>query len=106
MVGALRSGAISYRAVIGFLGNLVFLQGCTTTPSIETETRAVPVSQIVERVKCEIWQATKDLLADPHFEFLKKWDATVDLTLMVNDQSGISGPSQSLGHRQFFVVAQ
>ena len=79
----------------GLLSSFAFLEGCTTTPSIEVETRQVPVSEIVERVKCEIWQATKDRLADPYFAFLKKWDATVDLTLMVNEQSGIS-PGVSL----------
>jgi hypothetical protein len=95
MGGALCPVASSYHAAIRILGNLIILQGCTTTPSIVTETRAVPISAIVERVKCEIWQATKDRLADPHFAFLKKWDVTVDLTLMINNQSGIS-PGVSL----------
>ncbi|SIO02297.1 hypothetical protein SAMN05443247_01458 [Bradyrhizobium erythrophlei] len=90
MGGPLQRAAILHRAAVGRLGILAFLQGCTTTPSIETETRAVPISEIVERVKCEIWDATKERLADPDFAFLKKWDATVDLTLMINDLSGIS----------------
>lgn len=82
--------AVRYWTAAGLMSNLFILEGCTTTPSIRDETTQVPVSQIVERVKCEIWLATKDRLADKDFAFLKKWDATVDLTLMVNDQSGIS----------------
>jgi hypothetical protein len=66
------------------------LFGCTSTPSIQRETASVPLSEIVERVKCEIWLATTDELLDPHFAFLKNWDATVDLTMIINDQSGLN----------------
>lgn len=90
MGGALRQAAAGYAAAIGLLGGILALQGCTTTPSIEAEAKQVPISAIVERVKCEIWEATKSRLADPRFAFLKKWDATVDLTLIVNNQAGIS----------------
>jgi hypothetical protein len=89
MRGALRSATVLYCATVGLFG-IGLLEGCTATPSIEIETRQVPVSEIVERVKCEIWLATRDRLADPYFAFLKKWDATVDLTLLINEQSGIN----------------
>ena len=83
---ALRSAAACFCACAGLLG----LQACTSVPSIEVETKAVPISEVVERVKCEIWLATKDRLGDPDYAFLDKWDATVDLTLSINEQSGIS----------------
>jgi hypothetical protein len=86
---ALRPVAAYFCAPAGLFISLGLL-GCTSTPSIEVETKAVPISEIVERVKCEIWQATKERLADPDFAFLNKWDATVDLTLMINEQSVIS----------------
>ena len=95
MGGALRLAAVFSRAAVGFSGCLVFLQGCTTTPSIEIETRSVPIVEIVKRVKCEIWLATNERLEDPDYAFLKGWIATVDLTLIVNEQSGIS-PGVSL----------
>jgi hypothetical protein len=68
----------------------MILSGCSLTPEIQRETASVPISEIVERVKCEIWLATTEEIADPHFAFLSNWDATVDLTLIINDQSGLN----------------
>jgi hypothetical protein len=94
---ALRPVAAYFCAPAGLFISLGLL-GCTSTPSIEVETKAVPISEIVERVKCEIWQATKERLADPDFAFLNKWDATVDLTLMINEQSYALCRSPRAGH--------
>jgi hypothetical protein len=84
-----RSNGSILKVRLSYLTALL-VTGCTATPSIQGETASVPVSEIVQRVKCEIWLATRDELANPHFAFLNNWDATVDLTMIVNNQAGVN----------------
>ena len=82
-----------------FVGTVMLL-GCTTVPDLEPTVSSIPIYKIVERVKCEVLDAVKGPLdaaafAAAHhnksrYAFLEKWTATVDLTLIVNQQSGIS----------------
>ena len=53
-----------------------------TVPSLPKTVDNIPIGDVVKRVKCEILQAaSKDWT---------NWGATVDLTLIVNTQAGIT----------------
>jgi hypothetical protein len=94
----LRRQSVAFFALIVTSG--VALISCTTVPDLEPVVTSIPIYKIVERVKCEVLGAVKGPLdaaayAAAHKErsryaFLEKWTAKVDLTLIVNDQSGIS----------------
>jgi hypothetical protein len=57
---------------------------------------SIPISQIVQRVKCEVYYAVEDKLADrTKYAWLDGWTVQADLNLIVNDQSGIT-PGLSL----------
>ncbi len=67
---------------------------CTHVPELETGPE-VSVSQIVERVKCELVQAMQPyLVRRTEYDWLQRWTAGVDLTLVVTNQSGVT-PSVS-----------
>jgi hypothetical protein len=76
------------------------LFACSQVPDLEPTVESIPIYKIVERVKCEILDAVKDPLnvaayAAAHhrrsrYSFLKSWTAKIDLTLIVNDQAGVS----------------
>ena len=75
--------------VIGAVVGLC-LGGCTTTPPLQED--GVAVSDIVQRVKCELAYAVPDLRGkypSGNFQWIKYWTAKVDLTLDVNDQSSL-----------------
>jgi hypothetical protein len=90
------------RGVAASLGVTVFLlPGCVLVPDLEPTTKSIPVYEIVERVKCELIAAVREPLEDAEanpktspYWFLPDWNAGVDLTLVVNDQAGVS-PSVS-----------
>jgi len=80
---------------------ILLVAGCTTVPPLETPTNRIPVSKIVERVKCDLVDALKnhpELLKMNAFENGedkkdkedKGWAATVTLDLQVDATSGIS----------------
>jgi hypothetical protein len=70
--------------------------GCTSVPPLDTPTNPIRIHDVVDRVKCEIWQALKDdylqgnYKPDDPFEFLEHWNALVSLTLTVDEQSSIA----------------
>jgi hypothetical protein len=64
--------------------------GCTAVPSLETGS-PVAVSQIVQRVKCELAYAVEPYLKkSQQYDWLQRWTAGVDLNLVVTDQAGLS----------------
>lgn len=64
--------------------------GCNTVPPLEHATSGIPVEAIVDRVKCEIADSFDMRTNDPYFQWMSSWGAKVDLTLMANDQGGIT----------------
>jgi hypothetical protein len=89
------------RALSALVAAVALLSGCVVPPDLGPTTQSIPVYQVVERVKCELKKALSDDLEDAQkhpttspYWFLPGWNAGVDLSLIVNDQSGIS-PSVS-----------
>jgi hypothetical protein len=82
------------------IGSSLIIAGCATVPDLGPTTESIPIYKIVERVKCELLDAVKDKLhqasyATLHhqhspYEFLRNWTAKIDLTLIVNNNSGVS----------------
>ena len=71
------------------------LAGCTTLPSLDPidGTQAGPdgsisINEVVARVKCELYDATRDIRRD--YWWFRYWGAKVDLDLIVNEQAGIT----------------
>jgi hypothetical protein len=59
--------------------------GCVTVPSLEGN--RIAISDVVERVKCDL----ADALPDPYkYPWMASWVAKVDLTLIVNEQAGLT----------------
>jgi hypothetical protein len=83
----MRARMLALLVVAGFacLGS-----GCVTVPSLEHN--SIPISDVVERIKCDLADAVPDAYRYP---WMANWVAKVDLTLIVNEQSGIT-PTASL----------
>jgi hypothetical protein len=71
------------------------LSGCTTLPSLEpidggeaAPDGSISINAVVKRVKCELYEATKDVQRE--YWWFRYWGAKVDLDLVVNEQAGIS----------------
>ena len=71
------------------------LAGCTTLPSLDPidGTQAGPdgsisINEVVARVKCELYDATRDIRRD--YWWFRYWGAKVDLDLIVNEQAGLT----------------
>jgi hypothetical protein len=76
--------------------------GCTRVPTVDVQEESVRIVDVVQRVKCEIYDALTERVETPRgivmvplsqkkeFGWLKPWTAQIDLNLLVNDQSGIS----------------
>ena len=59
--------------------------GCVNVPSIEHN--RIAISEVVERVKCDL----ADALPDPYkYPWMASWVVKVDLTLIINEQSGLT----------------
>src|SRR5690349_11472140 len=59
--------------------------GCVHVPSIEHN--RIAISEVVERVKCALAHA----LPDPYkYPWMANWVVKVDLTLIINEQSGLT----------------
>ena len=81
-------------AIVGFVC-AAELAGCTTLPSLDPidGTQAGPdgsisINEVVARVKCEVYDATRDIRRD--YWWFRYWGAKVDLDLIVNEQAGIT----------------
>jgi hypothetical protein len=74
-----------------FIAVAILLElGCTYVPPLEQATGSIPIQDIVERVKCEIADAFDERTDDPYFQWMRSWGVKVDLTLIANDQGGIT----------------
>jgi len=79
-------------ALLTFLGCIgICLVGCTTAPSLQED--GIAISDIVQRVKCEIALAVPEPrppFPTGPYQWMKAWTAKVDLTLNVNEQATIN----------------
>jgi hypothetical protein len=68
--------------------------GCSMVPPLEeatgTTNSPVLISQVVQRVKCEIADALADKISQPDYMWMDGWTAKVDLTLQANSQGGVT----------------
>jgi hypothetical protein len=70
---------------------LLALTSCATVPPLSED--GIAVSEIVQRVKCEIWAAMPSpsgIYPTGAYQWMRDWTAKVDLTLMTNDTAGIT----------------
>jgi len=59
--------------------------GCVTVPQLEPNN--IHVSDVVERVKCDL----ADALPDPdRYPWMADWVARIDLTLVISEQAGLT----------------
>lgn len=73
------------------LANLIFVVGCTNIPQLRED--GVAISEIVERIKCEMAIALPPIEGSyptGNFQWLRYWTAKVDLTLVTNEQSSLN----------------
>jgi hypothetical protein len=88
-VGATMCGRVR-QLVLGLMAGLP-LSACASIPPLEDD--AITVSQIVQRVKCELWDAVpppEGSYPTGPYQWLRDWTAKVDLTLETDDTGGIS----------------
>lgn len=81
---------VHVRAAISFWVGLL-LTGCATVPPLAGD--PIEVSQIVQRVKCEIWDAVptpQGRYPTGPYQWMRDWTAKVDLTLETDDTGGIT----------------
>jgi len=81
---------VHLRAAMGFWVGLL-LSGCATVPPLASD--PIEVSQIVQRVKCEIWDAVpvpQGQYPTGPYQWMRDWTAKVDLTLETDDTGGIT----------------
>ena len=79
--------------------------GCMSAPDLSDATGAehseIMIKDVVQRVKCEVSQAFDDKVEQREFLWLASWTAHADLTLAIDDTSGVA-PNGSytnyLGH--------
>lgn len=75
------------------------LGGCVTVPSLDGN--RIAISEVVERVKCDL----ADALPDPYkYPWMANWVAKVDLTLIVNEQAGLTPTVSFIDLRPTAVV--
>jgi hypothetical protein len=81
------------------LGAAASCSACTTIPDLEQE--GVSISQIVQRVKCELAYSMPEP-QPPYptgaYQWMRDWTAKVDLTLITNNQASLS-PSVGIVHQ-------
>lgn len=72
-------------ALVGAMACAPLTAGCVTVPSLEDN--RIAISDVVERVKCDL----ADALPDPYkYPWMANWVAKVDLTLVINEQAGLT----------------
>ncbi len=85
------------RCLAGLTFAALCLGGCgSIIPKLEED--GIAISEIVERVKCELAFAVPDLRGNypsGNYQWIKYWTAKVELTLDVNDQASIK-PNSSV----------
>jgi hypothetical protein len=83
-----------FAAVALLIAYGVVTAGCTQIPALDGAAN-VPVSSVVQRIKCDLVQAIRDKVTEPdpnnpkkrttRFDFLEHWAAKVHLTIVVDD---------------------
>jgi hypothetical protein len=68
--------------------------GCMSTPDLSTATGAehseIMIKDVVQRVKCELSEAFDKKVEQREFLWLAGWTAHADLTLQINENSGVA----------------
>ena len=68
--------------------------GCMSTPDLSTVTGAehseIMIKDVVQRVKCELSEAFDKKVEQREFLWLAGWTAHADLTLQINENSGVA----------------
>jgi hypothetical protein len=73
------------------LASIMFVASCTNIPQLRED--GVAISEIVERIKCEMAFALPPIEGSyptGDFQWLRYWTAKVDLTLLTNEQSSLN----------------
>jgi hypothetical protein len=88
MLGGLRFDAARLAAVVV---TALILSGCVRIPAPDDLATGPKIDELVQRVKCDLYEAVKDRLNQPYgYEWLHSWTAQANLNYIVNDQSGIA----------------
>lgn len=66
-------------------------------PNDNANPKSISINDVVRRVKCEIRDSVADRVGKRDYPWFDKWTIQADLTLLVNQQSGIS-PGITLSH--------
>ncbi|WP_315834444.1 hypothetical protein [Bradyrhizobium prioriisuperbiae] len=66
------------------------LVACSTVPPLSEATGAIPIRDIVERVKCELADSFSEKIQEPQFRWLQQWTAKVDMTLIANNLGSVT----------------
>lgn len=77
---------IVFRSAVALLSATAACGGCSTVPELEQD--GVSISEIVQRVKCELAFAMPDPqppYPTGHYQWTRDWTAKVDLTLITNN---------------------
>jgi hypothetical protein len=76
----------------------IVLEGCVQVPKLQpiansaepkNNPKSISINEVVKRVKCEIYDSIKER-PERKYPWFNKWAVQADLTLTVNDSSGIS----------------
>jgi hypothetical protein len=82
-------------ASLGAAGCIIYLTtGCAVVPGLEAASGVkdtpVLISEIVQRVKCEVADALADKINQQEYLWMSAWTAKIDLTLQANEQGGVT----------------
>jgi hypothetical protein len=86
----LRAALVSARSFGLCIAAAALLAGCTSVPPLQRDDKPVQVYEIVERVKCELAVSLAKRSLDQRLTFLQRWAVTVDLSLLVDTNSGLN----------------
>lgn len=90
---------------VGF-ASIALVVGCTNIPPLKED--GVAISEIVERVKCEMAFALPPIEGSyptGDFQWLRYWTAKVDLTLLTNEQSSLNPSVVAMDPKTLFTVS-
>ncbi|TWB93037.1 hypothetical protein FBZ93_11176 [Bradyrhizobium macuxiense] len=88
----------TFRGAVALLGATAAV-GCASVPELEQD--GVSISEIVQRVKCELAFAMPDPqppYPTGRYQWMRDWTAKVDLTLITNNQASLT-PSIAVLHQ-------
>jgi hypothetical protein len=90
---ASRGASRSFKAAAKLIGVAagVFLAGCARIPLPDAVATGPQISEVVTRVKCDLYDALVDRLNAPYgYEWLRTWTSQVSLNLIVQDQGQLN----------------